>query len=60
MSEWREKAEELWENWNDKYWRADHPEVTMTVVSILTGIVGLLFAVLQAKLTARYQGGSNG
>ncbi|HET7047864.1 MAG TPA: hypothetical protein VFI54_06290 [Solirubrobacteraceae bacterium] len=51
----REWLEDVRDHWNDPYWRLDHPELAITVASILTGIIGLLFAWLQAKLTARYQ-----
>lgn len=49
----RDKLEDFLDNWRDSYWRMDHPEVTMTVVTIITGILGLLFAVIQAKLVKK-------
>jgi hypothetical protein len=46
----KERLEELWDNLRNPYWRLDHPEVTMLILSVVSGIVGLLFAYLQAKL----------
>jgi hypothetical protein len=46
----REYLEELREHWTDSYWRADHPEVMAALVAVITGLVGLAFAWLQAQL----------
>jgi hypothetical protein len=44
--------QDLRENWNDPYWRADHPEVMAFAVAIITGAVGLLFAYLELRVKA--------
>jgi hypothetical protein len=46
----REYLEELRENWDDAYWRADHPEVVAVLVAIITGAIGLLFAWIEISL----------
>jgi hypothetical protein len=43
----RDYLDDLKQNWNDAYWRADHPEVMAAVVAILTGVIGLFFAWLE-------------
>jgi hypothetical protein len=48
MADW---LRDLRENWNDHYWRADHPEVAAIFIAIATGVLGLLFAYLQARIT---------
>lgn len=45
--------EDVRDNWDDSYWRAEHPEVVYTVVAVLTGIIGLVFAVIQALIQRR-------
>jgi ABC-type Fe3+ transport system permease subunit len=50
-----EWLKELRDHWNDHYWRADHPEVTAVLVAILSGLVGLLFAYLQARMERHYR-----
>ena len=50
MDDLREWLEELRENWTDPYWRADHPEVQAFIVAIVTGVIGLAFAFLEALL----------
>jgi hypothetical protein len=45
--------EEIRENWDDPYWRVDHPEVMAVLVAIITGVIGLAFAVLQALIQRR-------
>src|SRR6185437_4786615 len=46
----RDWWEELRENWQDPYWRADHPEVQAFIVAVITGTIGLIFAFLEAAL----------
>lgn len=46
----RDKLEEIWDRITDPYWRLDHPEVTMVILSLLSGAIGLVFAYLQHKL----------
>lgn len=53
MGEWREWWEDVRENWDDPYWRADHPEVLAVALAIITGAIGLLFAALQALVQRR-------
>ena len=48
MSDW---LRELRENWSDKYWRLDHPEITAIAIAIATGFIGLLFTYLQARVS---------
>lgn len=43
------------DHWDDAYWRADHPEFVAFLVAVVGGIVGLAFAYLQARLTAKYR-----
>lgn len=57
----RDFLEDARDHWDDHYWRADHPEFTAVVVAVATGIIGLLFTWLNAKILARYRGeASNG
>ena len=53
MDELREWWAEVRENWDNPYWRADHPEIVAVCVALATGIIGLLFAVLQAVIERR-------
>lgn len=52
-----EQLKEWWEdirdNWDNPYWRVDHPEVIAVLVALITGIIGLAFAVLQALIQRR-------
>lgn len=49
----RDKLETAWDRVRDPYWRADHPEVAAAIVSVITGMVGLMFAWLQYKIINR-------
>lgn len=49
----RDALEDLRENWDDPYWRADHPEVVAVLIGIITGVIGLAFAALQALVQRR-------
>lgn len=51
----REYLAELRDNWDDAYWRADHPEVMAVVLAIATGLIGLTFAWLETRLIAHTQ-----
>jgi hypothetical protein len=42
----REYLEELRENWDDPYWRADHPEVVAAMIAIVTGAISLIFTTI--------------
>lgn len=53
IDELREYLTELRENWSDPYWRLDHPEVVALGLAVITGIIGLLFATLQAFIQRR-------
>lgn len=57
MSEW---LEELREKWSDSYWRLDHPEVAAIIIALATGLIGLLFTYLQARIAKSVQGGQDG
>jgi hypothetical protein len=46
----REYLDELRDNWTDSYWRADHPEVMAVLVAVLTGVIGLTFALIEIHL----------
>ena len=46
----RDWLENLRDKWSDSYWRLDHPEITAVAIAIATGILGLLFAYLQARI----------
>ena len=46
----RDMLDTLWERLSDPYWRADHPELTAALVSVVTGVIGLAFAWLQYKI----------
>jgi hypothetical protein len=46
----REYLTEIRENWNDPYWRADHPEVMAVVLGVISGTLALLFAWLETKV----------
>ena len=50
MDDWAEWWEDVRDNWQDAYWRADHPEVVAVAIAIITGAIGLLFAALQALI----------
>ena len=45
-----EQWEDLRENWDDPYWRLDHPEVVVLAAAVVSGIIGLAFALLQTVL----------
>jgi ABC-type branched-subunit amino acid transport system permease subunit len=49
----RDYLEEIRENWDNAYWRADHPEVMAILAAVLTGLVGLLFVWLELRLRRR-------
>lgn len=51
MSELREFVAELREHWRDSYWWADHQALRAAGVSVVIGIIGLVFAYLQARAT---------
>lgn len=42
----REYLEDLRDNWDDPYWRADHPEVVAAMIAIVSGAVSLIFTFL--------------
>jgi hypothetical protein len=46
----REYLEDLRENWDDAYWRADHPEVIAVVIAVLTGVLGLAFVWVEIRM----------
>jgi hypothetical protein len=46
----RDYLNELAENWDDAYWRADHPEVLAVLAAVLTGLVGLVFVWLELRI----------
>jgi len=46
----KQYLEDLRDKWDDQYWHADHPEVKAALIAIVTGLIGLLFAWLEAKL----------
>jgi hypothetical protein len=48
----RDYLQDLLENWDDDYWRADHPEVIAAALAVLTGLIGLAFAWLEARIVA--------
>lgn len=50
MDDLRDWWEDLRENWNDPYWRADHPEVQAFIIAVVTGVIGLAFALLETVL----------
>ncbi|HET9721127.1 MAG TPA: hypothetical protein VFP55_13685 [Solirubrobacteraceae bacterium] len=39
-------------NWDDHYWWARHQALLAAVTAIVTGVVGLLFTYLQARVAA--------
>jgi hypothetical protein len=45
-----ERLQELWDNVRDPYWRLDHPEVTVLILSVVSGLVGLVFTYLRILL----------
>lgn len=45
-----EYLRELLDNWDDDYWRADHPEVIAVAIAIVTGLIGLGFAWLESRI----------
>ena len=49
----RDTLENVWEHLSDPYWRADHPELTAALLSVITGVIGLGFAYLQHKIITR-------
>lgn len=51
----RQWLEDAREHWDDSYWHADHPEVKAALIAIVTGLIGLLFAWLEARLQQRYK-----
>lgn len=55
MGGWREKLAELRDHWDDSYWWADHPTLRIAILSVVSGIVGLVFLWAQLELKRRYQ-----
>lgn len=55
----RDFLQELRENWDDHYWWARHQFLSIAVVSLISGLFGLLFAYLEerVRLTAKLSGG---
>ena len=58
-----DRLAELWEHIRDPYWRLDHPEVTMLLLSVISGLIGvisgligLVFAYLQKLLLGERNG----
>lgn len=49
----KELLEDIWEHVSDPYWRADHPEITAALLSVISGVIGLGFAWLQHKIITR-------
>jgi len=45
---------ELRDHYDDSYWMAAHPEVSLTLAAFLTGLVGLLFAWLEVRMRLFY------
>jgi hypothetical protein len=52
-----ENLRNYWEKWQDSYWRLDHPEITAIAIALATGLIGLLFAYLQHKITTEAHNG---
>jgi hypothetical protein len=48
----RDYLQDLLDNWDDDYWRADHPEVLAGALAVLTGLIGLAFAWLEGRIVA--------
>jgi hypothetical protein len=48
----KDRLEHIWDHITDPYWRLDHPEVTVLLASVISGLIGLLFAWIQHRLTA--------
>lgn len=53
MEELLELLQDARENWRDPHWRMDHQELLAVAVAVVTGIIGLGFAVLQVLITRR-------
>jgi len=49
----RDTLETIWDHLSDPYWRADHPEITAALISLITGVIGLGFAWLQRKILTK-------
>jgi hypothetical protein len=58
MDDWRAWIRDLVDNWEDPYWRADHPEVVQILLAIIVGLIGLAFALLEATIQAHYLKGA--
>lgn len=52
----REFVEELRENWDDAYWWADHPSLRIALMSIVAGVIGLLFTWLETRIKLAAEG----
>jgi hypothetical protein len=46
----REMWEELRDNWDDPYWRLDHQEMVIIALALISGLIGLAFALVQTVL----------
>lgn len=50
MDHLRDFLDELRENWDDHYWWARHQALQITLLGILSGLIGLLFTWLEARV----------
>jgi len=46
----RELLEGLRDHWDDHYWWANHLELRVLLLSLISGLVGLLFAWLEVQI----------
>lgn len=46
----REFLDELRENWDDHYWWARHQALQAMLVTILVGVIGLVFTWLEVRV----------
>jgi hypothetical protein len=42
--------QDLRDNWDNAYWRADHPEVFAVLAAVLTGLIGLAFVWIEMRI----------
>jgi hypothetical protein len=50
MDRAKELLSDLRDHWDDSYWWHDHPALRITLLSIIAGVIGLLFKWLETKI----------
>jgi len=46
----RDFWQEIRDHWDDHYWWMRHPELQIMLLSVISGVIGLLFAWLETRI----------